>query len=824
MMEKLWTKVGGVLVGGFLLGSGLILAAQPVQAHEGTAAALRAPTCSNLPTATGFFTASETAAISSTTADLTALAAPKMGTGTAANGGYENLRYAKITIPQLAAGELRVFDTRTSGVSDAILCRPGTDVTSRTSYSAHDAAERARAAAVRAIDNTDITESAAKSALRSAASALDSAARSLTAAGNTGAAATATSNANAARTAANLAADTSEGDEVTALGLARDALVAARDAFHARFRIRTEVNPGDEEYVLVIATDAPPTWDLQFHGAIITSTATNMQRQRTLNAGDQHTYPITVTAPGLLTVETTGSTDTAGMLSGDPAPMDDSSGSGDNFKIVAPVTATTYTVTVDGQTATTTGAYTLDMDFQVAMQNGLAAISGEVDVPTAPTWGTALAIADDVPVTTPPTPLQIQGSADEDYFLLTIADDNSGFLTIEATDDMTSATDAATTGTFYGPTGELTTDTNSGADSSHFRIRAPVEEGKSYLVKVTGTTGRYLLSMTLDEAEGDELLAVPGTQNAPDATDCTGSVTGEICPPSAGDPLETERYAFNIMESGVLYLHTTGSIDTVGTLYGPAGNRINDPAADDNSGDGNNFRIAANVGPGLHLLEVRGKTRMTTGVYSLVANFVAGPGAPVTPPTTGTDDDDVASLQAEVTRLRNELNECRNPVATDARGSLDNPPNGGFRSGIGLISGWVCAASDVEVRIATDRGIPRGTLQVAYGTSRPDVPLNSSCTNANAGFGMTYNFNHLAEGTYTITAYADGDTQIGEPRTFEVVHLEEFAPSDTNRFLQLADDVQERGVCRVTDFPVTGEDTFLRWEQSTQNFVIEDAG
>ena len=473
-------------------------------------------------------------------------------------------------------------------------------------------------------------------------------------------------------------------------------------------------------------------------------------------------------------------------------------------------------MTVEGQTATTTGAYTLDMDFKVAMQTGVTAATG-FTVPVAADWGSgdALAIAADDDT------LQIQGSADEDYFLLSIEADSSGFLTIEATDDMSSAPDAATTGTFYGPTGELATDTNSGSDPSHFRIRAPVEEGIEYLVKVTGTTGRYLLRVTLDQAEGDALLAVPGTQAEP-ALDCAGeNDPGEICLPADGVDLETERYAFEIMESGVLYLHTTGSTDTVGTLYGPDGGQI---ATDDNGGDGNNFRIAANVNAGLHLLEVRGKTRTTTGVYSLVANFVAGPGAPVTPPTTGTDDDDVASLQAEVTRLRNELNECRNPVATDARGSLDNPPDGGFRSGIGLISGWVCAASDVEVRITTDRGIPRGTLQVAYGTSRPDVPLNSSCTNANAGFGMTYNFNHLAEGTYTLTAYADGDTQIGEPRTFEVVHLEEFSPSDTNRFLQLADDVQDRGVCRVTDFPVTGEDTFLRWEQSTQNFVIEDQG
>ena len=821
MQILLKTKIGSFLVISSVLAVWTFLAAQPVQAHEGTAGALRAPTCSNLPTAEDFYgtigSPEATAAIAS--GALNPSTAPKEGTGTASNGGYENLRYAKITIPQLAAGELRVFDTRTTGVSDAILCRPGTDVTSRTSYSAHDAAERAAVAAETAAGNA--SELAAKSALRSAANALDAAARSLTAAGNTGAAATATGHATAARTIADATADQSPSDEVSALTTAVTNLRTARDAFHARFQIRTEVNPGDEEYILVIATDdAAPTWTLQFHGAIATTADT--QRQRTLNAGDQHTYGITVTAPGLLTVETTGSTDTSGMLSAAVTAEDDSSGSGNNFKIVAPVPgaadgSVTYTVTVDGQTATTTGAYTLDMDFKVAMQTGLdlTNVTGAT-TPSAPTWagGSTGIAADD-------TDVQIQPSTDEDYFLLTIDTDSSGFLTIEATDDTTSATDAATTGTFYGPTGELAMDTNSGADPSHFRIRAPVEEGIAYLVKVTGTTGVYRLSATLDLAEGADLIAIPGTQMGPMDLDCPGeNETGEICPPSAGAPLETERYAFNIMEPGALYLHTTGSTDTVGTLYGPGGSQI---ATDDN-GDGNNFRIAANVNAGLHLLEVRGKTRTTTGVYSLVANFVAGDQAPTTPTTPGTDDDDVASLQAEVTRLRNELNECRNPVATDARGSLDNPPNGGFRSGIGLISGWVCAASDVEVRITTDRGIPRGTLQVAYGTSRPDVPLNSSCTNPNAGFGMTYNFNHLAEGMYTITAYADGDTQIGEPRTFEVVHLEEFALSDTNRFLQLADDVQDRGVCIVPDFPVTGERTWLRWEQSTQNFVIEDQG
>ena len=108
-----------------------------------------------------------------------------------------------------------------------------------------------------------------------------------------------------------------------------------------------------------------------------------------LNPGDQHSYAITVTAPGLLTVETTGSTDTAGMLSGIEAAMDDSSGSGNNFRIVAPVSATSYTVSVDGQTPSTEGAYTVDMDFKVAMQSATGVTGTGVMLPTAPAWGDA---------------------------------------------------------------------------------------------------------------------------------------------------------------------------------------------------------------------------------------------------------------------------------------------------------------------------------------------------------------------------------------------------------------------------------------------------
>ncbi len=183
-------------------------------------------------------------------------------------------------------------------------------------------------------------------------------------------------------------------------------------------------------------------------------------------------------------------------------------------------------------------------------------------------------------------------------------------------------------------------------------------------------------------------------------------------------------------------------------------------------------------------------------------------------------EDERDDLQDEVTRLEDQVA----PVTVDATGNLGNPPNDGVRSGIGLISGWVCAANSVQIRISAP-GFSTIRLNAAYGTSRPDVPENSNCDNADAGFGMTYNFNHLPEGTYTIGAYADGLTRIGSARTFEVVHLVDFATANLVPFDTSATDRFLRGLkgeCRADDFPEMGDKTILEWEQSIQNFVISD--
>ena len=115
-------------------------------------------------------------------------------------------------------------------------------------------------------------------------------------------------------------------------------------------------------------------------------------------------YTLTVTAPGLLTVETTGSTDTIGALDlttgavGEVAHTE-SGGSGDNFKIIVPVIAGSYTLEVEGQTSRTTGAYALDMDFKVAMQG---ATGTDITVPDAPVWTGTIFAGDDDTDSTPP--------------------------------------------------------------------------------------------------------------------------------------------------------------------------------------------------------------------------------------------------------------------------------------------------------------------------------------------------------------------------------------------------------------------------------------
>ena len=130
---------------------------------------------------------------------------------------------------------------------------------------------------------------------------------------------------------------------------------------------------------------------------------------------------------------------------------------------------------------------------------------------------------------------------------------------------------------------------------------------------------------------------------------------------------------------------------------------------------------------------------------------------------------------------------------------LENPSLGSAQSGLGVISGWACAAEEIVIEL---NGRP---LRAAYGTER-EAAVERRCGHRNAGFSLLWNWNNLGPGTHTVRALRDG---------------QEFA-NTTVRVTTFGVPFRQRlsGTFPIPDFPRPGENKRLRWEESLQNFVI----
>ena len=142
-------------------------------------------------------------------------------------------------------------------------------------------------------------------------------------------------------------------------------------------------------------------------------------------------------------------------------------------------------------------------------------------------------------------------------------------------------------------------------------------------------------------------------------------------------------------------------------------------------------------------------------------------------------------------------------------GYLENPGPNSFQSGIGVISGWVCAAELVEIAIETAGGDTERHV-AGYGTERVDT--RDACGDTNNGFGLLFNWNRLGAGEHAVVASVDGE-ELGRA-TVRVTTVGTGAEAE---FLRGAE-----GECVVEDFPTMGEMVTLEWQQSSQNFVITD--
>ena len=328
MKVFLTAKVGTFLVAFSVLAVWALLGSRPAGAHTQTF------TCPSLPTegtdGGEFFTGEALKDIGTDQAG-TLTPARGGGSGTPAKDGDDKYRYAKIMVPQFAAGELRIAGVH----SNAVLCHNGREhARYRTSYGTHAVHDRAENAA-RQAERDQITASNAQTAaeatganIATARNALSAAAadftnpitvlkaaeKALTDAGDTTNAQAVTGFVTAAEGFKNTADNPSLSDPPTAAEYATALETAASNLgtvagnlrtaathirAHENFVVRATVTSGDGEYILVVDQDSAGPFNFRFHGIF----STTQPGGRIANEGNAQFHTLTATAePGLLTV------------------------------------------------------------------------------------------------------------------------------------------------------------------------------------------------------------------------------------------------------------------------------------------------------------------------------------------------------------------------------------------------------------------------------------------------------------------------------------------------------------------------------------------
>ena len=133
-------------------------------------------------------------------------------------------------------------------------------------------------------------------------------------------------------------------------------------------------------------------------------------------------------------------------------------------------------------------------------------------------------------------------------------------------------------------------------------------------------------------------------------------------------------------------------------------------------------------------------------------------------------------------------------------GVLENPQANAFQSGIGVVSGWLCEAEQVEIEID---GL---IFEAAYGTSRNDT--QAVCGDTNNGFGLLVNWNLFGDGPHDVRALADGE-ELGRVSVEVTTFGQEFLTNVEGSFT-------------LSDFPQPGSSVEVEWHEALQNFVITD--
>ena len=168
-------------------------------------------------------------------------------------------------------------------------------------------------------------------------------------------------------------------------------------------------------------------------------------------------------------------------------------------------------------------------------------------------------------------------------------------------------------------------------------------------------------------------------------------------------PTDVDTFRLDLPHAGVLLARTTGG-DTTGRLYqAPAAGAPVLLATDTDSGSGPNFRLGVAVEPGTYYLAVSAGTSF--GAYRLGVDYTPA--------------------------------------------FVENPAPAAPQSGLGVLSGWVCATTRVEIELIPESGVPV-TLLPATGTARADTAAACGPQTTATGFGLLFNWNLLGDGVHTV--------------------------------------------------------------------------
>ena len=216
----------------------------------------------------------------------------------------------------------------------------------------------------------------------------------------------------------------------------------------------------------------------------------------------------------------------------------------------------------------------------------------------------------------------IEESDDDDFFRVRVTE--VGTLTVYTTGTLN------TVGELQASDGSSLALDDDGGDGTNFQIENDVGPG-TYYVRVRSfgtTTGSYVV---LASFAAEMLPPPPPVDDHGDTrSDATvlaleSSVQGQI---EEGD--DDDYFRAQVTQAGTLTVYTTGSLDTRGELQASDGSVL---ASDDDGGDGNNFRIVHDVGPGTYYVRVR-SFGTATGSYVVLASFAAE----MLPPPPPADD------------------------------------------------------------------------------------------------------------------------------------------------------------------------------------------